>query len=76
MIYFISLLIICMLSFLRTIMDGSYLFKVHNFEYALVRNLLVLNGGYFLESNIKVTSQIEESNEELEANTSLAAEIW
>ena len=76
MIYYISLLIICMLSFLRTIMDGSYLFQVHNFEYALVRNLLVLNGGYFLESNIKVTSQIEESNEELEANTSLAAEIW
>lgn len=70
-IYAISLSMLIMLSFLRTILDGQYLYNVSDFRYALVRNLLVLNGGYFLESGIKVTGSIEESNTEIDSYTSV-----
>jgi len=52
LIYMTSLLILIGLSYLRIILDGPYIYHVHQLVHALQRSLLVLNGGYFIEANI------------------------
>ena len=74
-IYALSLTILGMLAALRVILDGAYLYNVHDIRYALVRNLLVLNGGYFLDSGITMTGGIDESNTAIDEYTSLTQEI-
>ena len=67
LIYLGSFGIILAIAWTRQAIDGAYLYNVHDLGYALMRSLLVLNGGYFVESNISVIGGLTESNAEMEA---------
>jgi len=70
-IYLFSFLLMFVVSGLRSALDGPYLYGVNSVWYSLQRNLLVLNGGFFVESGIDAVGGISESNEAMESYTSL-----
>ena len=70
LIYLGSFLLLGVIAGTRLTIDGAYLYRVHDLGYAAVRSLLVLNGGYYAESNISIVGDVVESNAELEAYVS------
>ena len=51
-LFIISVIIMMLFSFLRMTLSGMYLFQLWTITHVMIRNLMFLCGGYFLESGI------------------------
>lgn len=65
MLWLISIVFLVLFSWLRTKLEGPYLYEASDLGHALHRNLMALSGGFFVESGLNVFG-IDETNTSLE----------